>query len=92
MIKNFKDKHSQQLWQGKRVKKFQSFRMQALRRLDILNAVTRLEDLMLNPGNRFEALSGTRQGQFSIRINRQWRVCFEWDGQDPINVEIIDYH
>ena len=92
MIKNFKDKHSQQLWQGKRGKKFQPFRMQALRRLDILNAVTRLEDLMLNPGNRFEALSGTRQGQFSIRINRQWRVCFEWDGQDSINVEIIDYH
>ncbi len=66
--------------------------MQALRRLDILNAATRIEDLMLNPGNRFESLTGKRQGQYSIRINRQWRICFEWDGLDIVNVEIIDYH
>jgi len=101
MIKNFKDKYSEQLWQGKRVRKFQSFRVQALRRLDILNAVTRLEDLLLNPGNRFESLTGNnrfesltgnRQGQYSIRINRKWRICFEWDGQNSKNVEIIDYH
>ena len=92
MIKNFKDKFSEQLWSGKHVRKFQSFRIQALRRLDILNAVVRLEDLMLNPGNRFESLTGDRQGQFSIRINRKWRICFEWDGQNSRNVEIIDYH
>lgn len=92
MITNFKDKYSEQLWQGKKVRKFQAFRTQALRRLDILNAAIRLEDLMLNPGNRFESLSGNRQGQYSIRINRKWRICFEWDGQNSINVEIIDYH
>ena len=92
MIKSFEDKYSEQLWQGKRVRKFQSFRLQALRRLDILNAATRLEDLMLNPGNRFESLTGNRHGQYSIRINQKWRVCFAWDGQNSINVEIVDYH
>ncbi len=92
MIKHFKDKYSEQLWQGKRVRRFQSFSLQALRRLDVLNAATRVEDLMLNPGNRFEALTGKRQGQYSIRINRKWRICFEWDGQDANNVEIVDYH
>ena len=92
MIKTFKDKSSEQLWSGKRVLKFQPFRLQALRRLDILNAATRLEDLMVNPGNRFESLSGDRKGQYSIRINRKWRICFEWDGQNSTNVEIIDYH
>jgi len=92
MIKSFKDKNSSNLWAGKRVTKFQSFRLQALRRLDILNAAIRLEDLMLNPGNRFEALGGKRKGQFSIRINQKWRICFDWNGQDAINVEIADYH
>ena len=92
MIKHFNDKYSEQLWQGKRVRRFQSFSLQALRRLDILNAATQVEDLMLNPGNRFEALTGKRQGQYSIRINRKWRICFEWDGQDANNVEIVDYH
>ena len=92
MIKNFKDKSSELLWYGESVRKFQSFRNQALRRLDILNAATRIEDLMLNPGNSFESLIGNRRGQFSIRINRKWRICFEWDGQDAKNVEIIDYH
>jgi proteic killer suppression protein len=92
MIKNFKDKFSERLWLGKRVQKFQSFRTQALRRLDILNAAIRIEDLMLNPGNRFESLTGNRQGIYSIRINRKWRICFEWDGQDSKNVAIIDYH
>ena len=92
MIKSFRDKNSSRLWEGKRVAQFQSFHLQALRRLDILNAAIRLEDLLLNPGNRFEALGGDRQGQFSIRINQKWRICFEWDDQDAINVEITDYH
>ena len=92
MIKTFKDKSSEQFWAGKRVLKFQPFRLQALRWLDILSAATRLEDLMVNPGNRFESLSGDRKGQYSIRINRKWRISFEWDGQNSTNVEIIDYH
>lgn len=92
MIKSFEDKYSEQLWQGKRVRMFQSFRLQALRRLDILNAAIRLEDLVLNPGNRFESLIGKRQGKYSIRINQKWRVCFAWDGQNSINVEIVDHH
>ena len=91
MIKNFKDKFIDQLWAGKSVRKFQSFRIQALRRLDILNAAVRIEDLMLNPGNSFESLTGDRQGQFSMRINRKWRICFEWDGQNSKNVEIVDF-
>ncbi len=92
MIKSIKDKHTANLWAGKRVKKFQPFQLQALRRLDILHAAIRLEDLMLNPGNHFESLSGNRQGQYSIRINKKWRICFEWDGQHAIYVEIVDYH
>ena len=69
-----------------------SYSKREKRKLDILNAATRVEDLMLNPGNRFETLTGKRQGQYSIRINRKWRICFEWDGQDANNVEIVDYH
>jgi len=92
MIKNFRDKKSAQLWRGEAVRSFQSIQKQALRRLDVLHAATSLEDLKLNPGNHFKALSGDRSGQFSIRINKQWRICFAWDGNDAIEVEITDYH
>jgi len=79
---------------GERIKKFEAFKDQAERRLDILEAAVSRKDLMLLPSNRFEALSGDRKGQFSIRINEQWRVCFEWpDGQKrPFHIEITDYH
>ena len=63
-------------------------------KLDRLEAALSLKDLAGLPGNRFEALSGERQGQYSIRINDQWRICFEWPGRSPgpVNVEIVDYH
>jgi len=94
MIKSFKDKPTRQFNEGKRIKAFQSFSRQAEKRLRILDAADRLDALMLLRSNRFESLSGDRQGQFSIRINDQWRICFEWnEGQDgPENVEITDYH
>ena len=79
---------------GVRVREFQPFKDQAERRLDILEAATTIHDLIRLPSNRFEALRGTRQGQFSIRINQQWRICFEWptDCERPFNIEITDYH
>ena len=80
--------------QGEFVRGFQSFEDQTARRLAILNAAPSLETLQSLPGNRLEALRGDRAGQYSIRINRQWRLCFEWpDGQSgPDRVEIVDYH
>ena len=78
--------------EGKRVAAFQGFKTQAEKRLEILDAADSLNDLAVLPSNRFEALSGDRQGQYSIRINRQWRICFEWSGNGPENVEITDYH
>jgi proteic killer suppression protein len=60
--------------------------------MQILDSATGIEDLMLLPSNRFEALSGDRKGQHSVRINRQWRICFEWHEDGPHNVEIADYH
>lgn len=73
---------------------FQGFQDQAERRLAILNAAPSIDALRALPGNRLEALRGDRAGQFSIRINQQWRICFEWpaDHPGPINVEIVDYH
>ena len=64
----------------------------AKRKLDMVDAATRLDDLRSPPGNRLEALSGDRRGQYSIRINRQWRVCFRWTPDGPDAVEIVDYH
>lgn len=92
MIKSFKDKKTEQLNNGERVKKFQSFARQAEKRLRILDAADTLESLMYLPSNRFKSLTGDRQGQYSIRINDQWRICFEWADDGPANVEITDYH
>jgi proteic killer suppression protein len=64
----------------------------ARRKLESLDAATSLADLSFIPGNRLEALRGDREGQYSIRINDQWRLCFEWSGRDSLNVEIVDYH
>ncbi|MGH2409275.1 MAG: type II toxin-antitoxin system RelE/ParE family toxin [Chloroflexota bacterium] len=79
---------------GERVSEFQSFERQAKKRLLILQSAESRKDLMLLPSNHFEALSGDRKGQFSIRINMQWRICFEWpdDVPRPFNMEIVDYH
>ena len=79
---------------GKRVKAFSGFERAARLKMDRLEAATLLKDLAMLPGNRFEALKGDRRGQYSIRINDQWRICFEWPEQStgPVNVEIVDYH
>jgi toxin HigB-1 len=94
MILSYRDKRTEQFGQGAFIRAFQGFDQQAERRLAILNAAPSLNTLRDLPSNRFEALRGDRSGQFSIRINQQWRICFEWpDGQaGPGNVEIVDYH
>lgn len=90
----YRDKRTERFAAGERVEEFQAFKEQAERRLDILETAVTRSDLMLLPSNRFEALHGDRKGQFSIRINSQWRVCFEWPEQvkRPFNIEICDYH
>ena len=74
------------------MKDFQAITTQAERRLQILDNATSLQDLRNLPSNRFEALRGDRVGEYSIRINDQWRICFEWEDGDAYNVEIVDYH
>jgi proteic killer suppression protein len=93
MILSFRDKRTRELAEGNRVKAFSGFERKAELKLDQLEAATSLLDLSL-PGNRLEALEGDRQGQYSIRINDQWRICFEWPkgSPGPVNVEIVDYH
>ena len=90
----YRDRLTERFAEGERVKPFQGFKEQAERRLDLLEAATSLEDLKRLPSNRFEALGGDRKGQYSIRINQQWRVCFEWpeSANRPFNIEIVDYH
>lgn len=92
MIKSFADKDSQLFYEGKPVKKLRSIAKQVEKRLQILDSATCLDDLRYLPSNRLEALSGNRKGQFSIRINLQWRICFKWIDNEPHDVEIIDYH
>ena len=92
MIRSFHDKDTEALYGGRNVRRFQAFQIQAERRMQILDSAPAIEDLMLLPSNRFETLSGDRKGQYSIRINQQWRICFEWHEDGPHNVEIADYH
>lgn len=94
MIHSYRDKRTRDFAEGKRVREFDGFRRQAEKRLDILDAATSLADLQALPSNALERLKGDRKGQYSIRINMQWRICFEWpDGQSgPSDVEIVDYH
>ena len=91
MIKNFKCKYTQTLYEGGKPKQFRAFQAQAERKLQMLDNAVELIDLRSPPGNKLEKLSGDRLGQHSIRINKQWRVCFIW-ANEPINVEITDYH
>lgn len=90
----YRDKRTQRLANRQHVPAFSGFDKQALRKLDRLEAAVTLRDLMTPPSNRLEALKGDRVGQYSIRINSQWRICFEWpDGEPrPFNIEIVDYH
>lgn len=92
MIKSFKDKDTLAIFEGKSVKKWVSFQNQIEKRLQILDMAMTIEDLMRLPSNRFEALKGNRKGQYSIRINLQWRICFRWIEGEAHDVEIIDYH
>lgn len=92
MIKSCADKRTERFIAGSRVKEFESFADQARRRLAILTAATRIEDLAGLPSNRLEPLSGDRVGQHSIRINMQRRICFRWEGDGAADVEIVDYH
>jgi proteic killer suppression protein len=92
--RKYRDKRTARFAAGERVKEFQAIERQAYRRLELLDAAINKEVLMRLPSNRFEALGGDRAGQFSIRINDRWRICFEWiDGEaTPFNIEIVDYH
>ena len=92
MIRSFEDKRVQRLFDGERVVEFQGFARQAGKRLRLLDAADSLNALRMLPSNRFEALKGDRAGQYSIRINRQWRICFEWNDDGAQSVEIADYH
>jgi proteic killer suppression protein len=94
MIRSYRDRRTREFADGKRVKAFEGVSYKASMKLDQLDAVISLDDVAALPGNRFEALKGDRKGQYSIRINDQWRVCFEWPkgSKGPLNVEIVDYH
>ena len=92
MIRSFKDHRTERLFNGEQVREFQAFTRQAEKRLRILDAADTLRALQMLPSNRLEALKGDRQGQYSIRINQQWRVCFAWREDGPHQVEIVDYH
>ena len=94
MIAGYRDKRTRDFAAGQRVKALFGIERPARLKLDRLEAATAVKDLAALPGNRFEALAGNRKGQYSIRLNDQWRLCFEWpDGAPgPSNVEIVDYH
>ncbi len=92
MIRSFADKDTERLFSDERVRRFQAFERQARRKLLLIDAAADVNDLRVPPGNRLEALSGDRDGQHSIRINRQWRICFRWQDGDAYDVEIVDYH
>ena len=91
MIRSFRRKETERIWQGQSSRKFPAD-IKALRKLRQLDAAATVEDLRNPPGNRLEALKGDRAGQMSIRINDQWRICFRWSKGDADDVEIVDYH
>jgi len=94
MILSYRDKRTEAFAKGEFVREFQGFDRQAWKRLDILDAAVSLTELGQLPSNRLEGLKAERAGQYSIRINMQWRICFEWPqgAAGPSNVEIVDYH
>lgn len=93
MIKSFKCSEPRMIWEGKVSKRFpRNIQQVARRKLRMLNNAQNLNDLRIPPANRLESLQGNRSGQFSIRINLQWRLCFLWIEGDIIGVEIVDYH
>lgn len=92
MIRSFKCKGTEKLFNDISVSKFKAFERQARRKLAMLNAAVSLDNLKVPPGNRLELLTGNRKGQHSVRINQQWRICFKWKDNDAFSVEIVDYH
>lgn len=92
MIQSFACADTHKLFIGRTSRRWKGIESVALRKLDQMDAALQLDDLRVPPGNRLEALKGERKGQYSIRINDQWRVCFAWKSDGPHNVEIVDYH
>ena len=93
MIRSFRGKLTQELAAGKALKRVpRDLAERAVRKLFLLDTVTRLDDLRVPPGNKLEALGGDRRGQHSIRVNDQWRICFVWRDGDAYDVEFVDYH
>ena len=92
MIKSFRCKHTEGLFDDRASRRFQRIERVARRKLEMLDAAETPEVLRRIPGNRLQALKGDRAGQYSIRINDQWRICFEWQDRDAWDVEIVDYH
>ena len=92
MIRSFRDKETERVFRREFSRKHQGIARVAKRKLDQLHAAAALGDLGVIPGNRLEGLGGDRQGQYSIRINDQWRICFRWVDSDANDVEIVDYH
>ncbi len=92
MIRSFRCKDTQLLFAGESPRRFRTIEIVATRKLQMVAAAKELRDLRAPPGNRLEALQGDRGGQHSIRINEQWRICFEWSDDGPTQVEIVDYH
>lgn len=91
-IRSFRCTETEALYAGESSRRFRNIESVAQRKLQMLDAAAELRDLRAPPGNRLEALSGDRAGQHSIRINEQWRICFEWTENGPTRVEIVDYH
>ncbi len=92
MIKSFRCKDTEKLFNDEYVGRFRSFERIARRKLEIICAAENLNDLRKPPGNRLEALKGSRKGQYSIRINDGWRICFRWKENSAYDVEIVNYH
>jgi proteic killer suppression protein len=92
VIRSFRDKETGKVFRREFSRQFQGIAAAAKRKLDHIHAATVIADLRAVPGNRFEALAGDRSGQFSIRVNDQWRICFRWMQPDAIDVEIVDYY
>ena len=93
MLRSFRDKDTEAIWRRQRSRKLDTTTQRAAwRKLAMLDAAEILGDLRVPPGNRLEKLAGDRTGQYSIRINRQWRICFRWSEAGPEDVEIVDYH
>lgn len=92
MIRSFACKDTESMFSGRCPRRFLAFREQAERKLQMLNAATDPVDLRSPPGNRLEKLAGDRSGQWSIRVNQQWRLCFRFEGGDAFDAEIVDYH